>query len=70
MSWYEHARAYAEAKWDHLAPVSRRAVAESLVTVTVALCARMWVYDRRNPRSAGNDSPPGEVMRPDPGGSA
>ena len=40
VSWYEHARAYAEAKWDHLAPVSRRSVAEALVTVTVALTTR------------------------------
>jgi hypothetical protein len=40
VSWYEHARAYAEAKWDRLAPVSRRSVAEALVTVTVALTAK------------------------------
>jgi hypothetical protein len=30
-------RAYAEAKWANLAPVSRRSVAEALVTVTIAL---------------------------------
>ena len=42
LTWYEHARAYAEAKWPHLAPISRRSVAESLTTVTVAL-----VRDRR-----------------------
>jgi integrase len=35
--WYEHARAYTEAKWAALAPVSRRSVAEALVTVTTAL---------------------------------
>ena len=37
ITWYAHARAYAEAKWGSLAPVSRRSVAEALVTVTVAL---------------------------------
>jgi len=37
VTWYEHARAYAEAKWAHLATVSRRSVAEALVTVTLAL---------------------------------
>ena len=37
VSWYEYARAYAEAKWPNLAPVSRRSVAEALVTVTVAV---------------------------------
>jgi integrase len=37
ISWYAHARAYAEAKWANLAPVSRRSVAEALVTVTIAL---------------------------------
>ncbi len=40
VTWYQHARAYAEAKWPSLAPVSRRSVAEALVTVTVALSAR------------------------------
>src|SRR5580693_1263904 len=40
VTWYEHARSYAEAKWPSLAPVSRRSVAESLVTVTVALTAK------------------------------
>ena len=39
-TWYAHARAYAEAKWGGLAPVSRRSVAEALVTVTVALAAK------------------------------
>src|SRR5580693_524342 len=39
VTWYEHARAYADAKWAHLAPVSRRSVAEALVTVTIALTA-------------------------------
>src|SRR5260370_27664441 len=38
--WYAHARAYAEAKWGGLAPVSRRSVAEALVTVTVAPSAK------------------------------
>jgi len=40
VTWYEHARAYAEAKWPNLAPVSRRSVAEALVTVTIALTAK------------------------------
>ena len=40
VTWYEHARAYAEAKWANLAPVSRRSVAEALVTVTIALTAK------------------------------
>ena len=40
VTWYEHARNYAEAKWAALAPVSRRSVAEALVTVTVALTAK------------------------------
>ena len=39
VTWYEHARAYTEAKWPNLAPVSRRSVAEALVTVTIALTA-------------------------------
>ena len=41
-TWYQHARVYTEAKWPHLAPISRRSVAEALTTVTVAL-----VRDRR-----------------------
>ena len=40
VTWYEHARAYTEAKWPNLAPVSRRSVAEALVTVTIALTAK------------------------------
>ena len=40
ITWYEHARAYTEAKWPNLAPVSRRSVAEALVTVTIALTAK------------------------------
>jgi hypothetical protein len=37
VTWYEHARAYTDAKWPHLAPISRRSVAEALTTVTTAL---------------------------------
>ena len=37
VTWYEHARAYTDAKWPHLAPISRRSVAEALTTVTIAL---------------------------------
>jgi integrase len=40
VTWYEHARGYAEAKWAGLAPVSRRSLAEALVTVTVALTGK------------------------------
>ncbi len=40
ITWYEHSRAYTEAKWPNLAPVSRRSVAEALVTVTVALTSK------------------------------
>ena len=40
VTWYAHARAYTEAKWANLAPVSRRSVAEALVTVTIALTAK------------------------------
>jgi integrase len=40
ISWYAHARGYAEAKWAGLAPVSRRSVAEALVTITVALTVK------------------------------
>ena len=40
VTWYAHARAYTEAKWGSLAPVSRRSVAEALVTVTIALSAK------------------------------
>jgi integrase len=40
VTWYEHARAYSEAKWPNLAPVSRRSIAEALVTVTIALTAK------------------------------
>jgi integrase len=39
-SWYDHARAYAEMKWPHLAPKSRRSTAEALTTVTIALATR------------------------------
>jgi hypothetical protein len=35
VTWYAHARAYAEAKWGGLAPVSRRSVAEALVTTAL-----------------------------------
>jgi hypothetical protein len=37
VTWYAHARSYTEAKRANLAPVSRRSVAEALVTVTIAL---------------------------------
>ena len=40
ITWYAHARAYTEVKWGNLAPVSRRSVAEALVTVTIALATK------------------------------
>jgi integrase len=70
ITWYAHARAYAEAKWGSLAPVSRRSVAEALVTVTVALAAKEkgvpggkvlrqalfgWAF---NPATRDSDPPP------------
>src|SRR5271165_4263056 len=70
ITWYAHARAYAEAKWPNLAPVSRRSVAEALVTVTIALSAKEkgapggkvlrqalfgWAF---NPATRDSDPPP------------
>jgi hypothetical protein len=70
ITWYEHARAYAEAKWPNLAPVSRRSVAEALVTVTDALTTKepgapeprvlrqalfAWAF---NPATRDTDPPP------------
>src|ERR1700677_5023662 len=40
VTWYEHARSYADAKWPTLAPVSLRSVAEALVTVTVVMSGK------------------------------
>ncbi len=37
LTWYEHARAYAQMKWPGLAAKSRRATAEALTTITLAL---------------------------------
>jgi integrase len=37
ITWYAHARAYAQMKWPHLAAKSRRAAAEALTTITLAL---------------------------------
>jgi integrase len=36
-TWYEHACAYVDMKWNSLAPKSRRSVADALATVTPAL---------------------------------
>lgn len=70
ITWYAHARAYAEVKWPNLAPVSRRSVAEALVTVTVALTSKepgapeprvlrqalfAWAF---NPATRGTEPPP------------
>jgi integrase len=40
VTWYEHARAYAQMKWPGLAAKSRRATAEALTTVTLDLTER------------------------------
>jgi integrase len=70
VTWYGHARAYTEAKWANLAPVSRRSVAEALVTVTIALATKepgtpdpkvlrqalfAWAF---NPATRNTDPPP------------
>ena len=70
ITWYQHARAYAEAKWGNLAPVSRRSIAEALVTVTTALTTKepgapepkvlrqalfAWAF---NPATRDTDPPP------------
>ncbi len=70
ITWYQHARAYTEAKWPNLAPVSRRSVAEALVTVTIALTTKEpgapeprmlrqalfgWAF---NPATRDTDPPP------------
>jgi integrase len=39
VTWYEHACAYAQMKWPDLAAKSRRSIAESLTTITLALTA-------------------------------
>src|SRR5215472_6993770 len=36
VSWYQHAVAYAQVKWPHLAPHSRASLADALATVTAA----------------------------------
>jgi integrase len=40
VTWYQHARAYAEMKWPDLAAKSRRSTAEALTTITLALTAQ------------------------------
>src|SRR6202167_4981464 len=70
ITWYAHARAYTEAKWPTLARVSRRSVAEALVTVTIALTSMepgapeprvlrqalfSWAF---NPATRDTDPPP------------
>jgi len=40
VTWYEHARGYAQMKWPGLAAKSRRATAEALTTITLALTGR------------------------------
>ena len=40
LTWFEHARGYAQMKWPDLAAKSRRATAEALTTTTLALAER------------------------------
>ncbi len=42
VTWYVHARGYAQMKWPELAPKSRRATAEALTVITLALTARRY----------------------------
>jgi len=37
VTWYQHAVAYAEMKWPHLAPHSRASLADALATITPLL---------------------------------
>ena len=46
VTWYQHAVAYAEMKWPHLAPHSRASLADALATVTPLLTRET---DRRPP---------------------
>jgi len=54
VTWYEHARSYAEAKWPNLAPVSRRSVAEALIR---QCCVG------RSVRMTGRDESGGRLIR-------
>ncbi len=81
VTWYAHARAYAEAKWGGLAPVSRRSVAEALVTVTIALSAQgagappearvlrqaLFALERSTPPPATPSPPPRDRRQPSAG---
>ena len=51
VTWYQHAVAYAEMKWPHLAPHSRASLADALATVTPLLT-----------RETGR-RPPAEILR-------
>ena len=37
VTWYQHAVAYAQTKWPHLAPHSRASMADALATITPLL---------------------------------
>jgi hypothetical protein len=50
LTWYQHAVAYAEMKWPHLAPHSRASLADALATVTPLLT-----------RETGRRPPPGRL---------
>jgi hypothetical protein len=72
LTWYEHARGYAEMKWTSAAAKSRRSAADALATVTPALVSSTrtappsdvlrralcaWAW-AFNPSTRGKDTPP------------
>ena len=65
VTWYQHAVAYAEMKWPHLAPHSRASLADALATVTPLLTRET---SRRPP--ARHCAPPCTGMPSTPGGAA
>ena len=65
VTWYQHAVAYAEMKWPHLAPHSRASLADALATVTPLLTRET------GRRPAGGDcAPPCTDMPSTPGGAS
>ena len=72
LTWYEHAKAYAEMKWPGSAAKSRKSMVEALVTVTTALVAPgrsfsdadalrralFWAF------KSTNDEPPSDLIQP------
>src|SRR5438034_2368145 len=74
VTWYEHARAYAQMKWPDLAAKSRRATAEALTTITLALTEghrkspdpdvmRRALFGYAFNAASANRAAPGEITR-------